>query len=165
MLRTIKFVGGFAIMLVLAALLSSCSSGRYTSPSIPSSTGNAPWTTQAVDLSAGNSVTINLVIKDVTTPEGPEPAYVGQNGVGAANLFSVKANVLVKVTIDNQDAMPHTFSVPSLGLNIAVNPLSKSKFTFEAKTVGTLDWDCEVPCGSWVMSHAGYMKGEFSVTA
>lgn len=107
---------------------------------------------------------IDVKISDITTPEGSEPAYIGPNGKGAADLFTVKAGTAVQVVVKNADAMPHTFTVPQLGLNVTIAPMATVKFSFSAKTAGTYSWYCAVPCGSWVMSHAGYMKGDFKVT-
>ncbi len=147
----------------LALSLSACSSTPQYS-TVATVTGNAPWTTQPPKPGAPN-VVIKLDIKDVSTPEGQEPAYVGAGGVGAASLFSIKAGEKVEVDVNNQDSMPHTFTVDSLNLHATINPMATSSFTFVAKTAGTYSWYCEVPCGSWVMSNLGYMKGTFEVTA
>lgn len=153
--------------LVLAGGISvaSCSSSAATSNHIPMVNGNAPWMTTPSHVSAsGGGQVIDVKISDITTPEGSEPAYIGPNGKGAADLFTVKAGTTVQVVVENTDAMPHTFTVPQLGLNVTIAPMATAKFSFSAKTAGTYSWYCAVPCGSWVMSHAGYMKGDFKVT-
>ncbi len=128
--------------------------------------GSAPWTTQAPTAaqlpSAGS---ISVAIKDITTPIGTtEPAYFGPGGKGAASLFTIKAGTTEKVVFKNSDAMPHTFTVPSLGLNVMVPPMGSITQSISVKTAGTYTWYCSVPCGSWVMTHDGYMKGTFTVS-
>jgi heme/copper-type cytochrome/quinol oxidase subunit 2 len=113
---------------------------------------------------SANAQVINLQISNVSTPEGLEPAYIGPKGKGAADIFTVKVGTEVEVVVKNSDAMPHTFTVPQLGINISIAPMTTTKFNFTAKTSGTYSWYCAVPCGSWVMSHVGYMKGYFKVT-
>ncbi len=108
--------------------------------------------------------TVDLTIKDVKTPEGSEPAYVGPSGVGAASLFTAAAGKPVQVVVDNKDSMPHTFTVPSLGLNETIAPDATTTFTVTPGSAGSVTWYCSVPCGSWVMSHAGYMRGSFTVS-
>ncbi len=128
--------------------------------------GNAPWMAGSqANSAAAAATTVNITIKDVTTPEGSEPAYVGSGGVGAASLFTMKAGTTVEVVVDNKDAMPHTFTVPSLGFNQTISPQAVTKFKVTAKTAGDISWYCAIPCGSYVMTHPGYMKGTFTVTA
>ncbi|HUY30782.1 MAG TPA: cupredoxin domain-containing protein [Acidimicrobiales bacterium] len=118
---------------------------------------------QSASGEAGNVV--DLVIKDVATPEGSEPAYVGPSGVGAAALFTATAGERVTIVVRNEDAMPHTFTSPGLGLNVSIGPGGTTTFAFVAKSAGTYPFDCAVPCGSWVMSHTGYMQGDVKVVA
>ncbi|MDA8367090.1 MAG: cupredoxin domain-containing protein [Actinomycetota bacterium] len=151
-----------------AVLLAACSSTPSAQPNVAKLTGNAPWMVtqpKAPAGSGGSSADIKLQINDVNTPEGSEPAYVGSGGVGAQVLFTVKVGQAVKVTIVNHDAMPHTFTAPDINVNASVNPGSSTTFTFTPSAAGTFSWYCSVPCGDWVMSHTGYMKGSVTVTA
>ncbi len=149
-----------------AVLLAACST-----PSPPSHlaklAGNAPWMVvkKPTTGSSGPTSTIDLQIDDVNTPEGSEPAYVGSGGVGSPVLFTAKVGETVKVVVVNHDAMPHTFTSPDLGVNAAIGPASTTTFSFTPSAAGTFSWYCTVPCGDWVMSHAGYMKGSVEVTA
>jgi len=151
-----------------ALLLAACSSTPSAQPNVAKLTGSAPWMVtrpKAPVGSGSSSADIKLQINDVNTPEGSEPAYVGSGGAGAQVLFTVKVGQTVKVTIVNHDAMPHTFTAPDINVNASVNPESSTTFTFTPSAAGTFSWYCSVPCGDWVMSHTGYMKGSVTVTA
>jgi heme/copper-type cytochrome/quinol oxidase subunit 2 len=153
---------GLALVGIVAA---ACGGGSSSSANqIATMNGNAPWMTAPLTSSSTGAVqVIKLTIQDITTPEGSEPAYIGPNGKGAADLFSVEAGKEIQVVVQNKDSMPHTFTVSQLGLNITIAPESTTKFSFAAKTAGTYIWYCSIPCGSWVMSNDGYMKGDFKV--
>lgn len=148
-------IGGFA---------AACGTTTPSASQMATMEGNAPWmTTPSANSSSSPSQVVNVTIEDITTPDGSEPAFVGPNGKGAADLFSATAGKEVQVVVTNKDAMPHTFTVTQLGLNVTIAPEATTKFTFVAKTGGTYTWYCAIPCGSWVMSNAGYMKGDFKV--
>jgi len=58
----------------------------------------------------------------------------------------------------------HTFSVPSLNLNIPV-PLSSTVVAyFTVSKAGTYAWFCETACGLPPMSTAGWMRGSVEAT-
>lgn len=130
--------------------------------------GGRPWFSSAtasrkVHTTAPTTV-VHVSISNVKTPGGSQPAYVGPSGaVGAATLFSVKAHTEVEVVVVNHDTGPHTFDAPALGLDVAIGPDSTVTFRFDAPGAGTYRWYCDVPCGPWVMSHVGYMKGDVTV--
>jgi hypothetical protein len=114
--------------------------------------------------SAGPSV--HVVIKNVTTPDGTEPAYVGPGGVGQQVLFQLKEGTPTLVTIVNDSDQPHTFTSAALGVNETIPPgPSTVHFTIDAKVTGNEDWECNVPCGAWVMAHEGYMMGDVEVVS
>ncbi|MDA8372735.1 MAG: cupredoxin domain-containing protein [Actinomycetota bacterium] len=169
--KVVRYRGLFALAAVvgLGSGLAACGGDAPQAAPTPQGqvlTGNAPWMAGSqLKSSAAAATTVDITIKDVTTPEGSEPAYVGSGGVGAASLFSMKAGTTVEIVVDNKDAMPHTFTVPSLGFNQTISPQAVTKFKVTAKTAGTVTWYCAIPCGSWVMTHPGYMKGSFTVTA
>ncbi len=162
-------LAAFAAVVGLGAGLAACGGNAPQAAPAPQDqviTGNAPWMAGSqLTSSAAAANTVDITIKDVTTPEGSEPAYVGGGGVGAASLFSMKAGTTVEIVVDNKDAMPHTFTIPSLSFNQTISPQAVTKFKVTAKTAGSVSWYCAIPCGSWVMSHPGYMKGSFTVTA
>ncbi len=146
------------------------SMGPPLAPEVPRATvaGGRPWWSRPATPASGRSsapaVVVHVSIEDVKTPEGSEPAYVGPDGkVGASNLFSVKARTEVEVVVDNESMQPHSFTSPALGLNVAIGPETKVPFRFDAPGPGSYEWYCDVPCGPWVMSHVGYMKGNVTV--
>ncbi len=161
MIRKVLLVLSF--FMGVGILMTSCSSGGY--PMISQgvqATGNAPWSTTTI-AATGPSQTVKIVIKNINTPEGSQPAYVGPNGVGSANLFTIKAGTSVTVIVNNQDSGPHTFTISNLNINETIAPLSVTKFKLVVSSPGTYSWYCEVPCGDWVMGHPGYMKGSIQV--
>jgi hypothetical protein len=109
---------------------------------------------------------VHLVIEDVKTPGGEQPAYVGPNGVGSPVLFQVPAGTSTSVTLVNKSDIPHTFTSTALGLNVTVPPGPATvHFTVDPRSAGKVSWQCAFPCGAWVMSHEGYMEGFVEVTA
>ena len=129
-----------------------------TNPSPPASVP------AAATAGAAPSSGIHLVIKNVSTPEGSEPAYIGPGGVGAKTLFQVHVGVPTQVTIVNDTSVPHTFTSAALGVDVTVQPgPSTTHLTIKAGHAGDATWQCDVPCGAWVMDHDGYMKGEIEV--
>jgi len=119
---------------------------------------------QAVSSGAPGSASVKLVIENVKTPDGSEPAYVGPGGVGDPVLFSVHRGVSTLVTVVNKTGVPHTFTSTVLGLDVTV-PAGPSTvhFTVDAAQSGTAAWQCDFPCGAWVMSQTGYMMGTIKV--
>lgn len=128
-----------------------------------------PGPARAVPAAAGTpkASTIHLLIKDVKTPVGEEPAYIGPSGVvGKAVLFQANAGTKTSVTIVNKSQVPHSFTSSALGVNVTVPPgPSTVHFTIDPKKPGKLAWRCTFPCGAWVMAHVGYMQGFVDVTA
>ena len=62
----------------------------------------------------------------------------------------------------------HTFSIPSLHLNVLTPGMSTVTFTIDLTQAGTLTWYCESPCGTngytgGAMSTPGYMTGTITV--
>lgn len=160
-----KQAGILALVVVGGVSVAACGEGAVNYGNMPMMNGNAPWMTSPSQASnSANAQVVDVQISDVSTSEGTEPAYIGPNGKGAADIFTIKAGTEVQLVVKNGDAMPHTFTVPQLGINLSVAPMATAKLNFTAKTSGTYSWYCAVPCGSWVMSHDGFMKGYFKVT-
>jgi hypothetical protein len=63
----------------------------------------------------------------------------------------------------------HTFTIPSLKINVPLLADSRTTFTFHTGAAGTFEWHCQDPCGtgpagwSGAMSQQGYMGGELTV--
>ncbi len=154
-------IAGLALVGGIAA---ACGGTTSSANQMATMNGNAPWMTiPSANQGSAPGQVLNVTIEDITTPQGSQPAFVGPNGKGAADLFSATAGKEVQVVVQNKDAMPHTFTVTQLGLNVTIAPEGTAKFSFTAKTAGTYAWYCAIPCGSWVMSNPGYMKGDFKV--
>lgn len=107
--------------------------------------------------------TLKVVIKDVTTSEGSEPAFVGPSGVGAKTLFTAHVGRPVVLTVVNHSTTLHSLTVAGLGVNAIIVPGATVKVKFTPKKAGALTWLCTPPCGTWVMSNDGYMKGYLKV--
>ncbi|MDA8183579.1 MAG: cupredoxin domain-containing protein [Actinomycetota bacterium] len=145
---------------------------RPENPEMPPATTAAGrlWASRPARTGRGHlaapSTIVHVSIDGVKTPGGTEPAYVGPSGtVGSRILFSVKAHESIEVVVVNHDTGPHTFDAPGLGLHVTIRADATTSFRFDTPGPGTYRWYCDVPCGPWVMSHVGYMKGEVTVVS
>ncbi len=95
------------------------------------------------------------------------PRFTGRTGadrlVLAASELEYSARVLearpgeVEVTFANTDAVPHTFTVPALGVDLEVAPGEARTATFSARA-GSYSYLCTIP------GHTGPgMRGELKV--
>ncbi|MHB8490181.1 MAG: cupredoxin domain-containing protein [Candidatus Dormibacteria bacterium] len=72
-------------------------------------------------------------------------------------------------TAVDPNLVSHTFTIPSLGLNVPILARSRTTFSFYTGAAGTFEWHCQDPCGtgpsgwSGAMSTLGYMGGELTV--
>jgi hypothetical protein len=63
----------------------------------------------------------------------------------------------------------HTFTIPTLGLNVPLLAHSRTTFTFHTGGAGAFEWHCMDPCGtgpsgwSGAMSQQGFMGGRLTV--
>lgn len=77
----------------------------------------------------------------------------------------------VNVTVYNYDEGDHSFTSPTLGLNVTLpgglpKAPHKTTFSFVApKRAGRYEWFCIFPCDPWAMTNTGYMHGYVTVTA
>jgi len=79
------------------------------------------------------------------------------NSSQGASAINVKGGQTL--TSVSTDQIAHTFTVPSLNLNIPV-PLSSTVVAyFTVDKAGTYQWFCETLCGDAAMSTAGWMTG------
>jgi heme/copper-type cytochrome/quinol oxidase subunit 2 len=62
------------------------------------------------------------------------------------------------------DAVAHTFSVPSLGLNIPVELSSTVVAYFKIAHAGDFTWFCLTACGDAAMQTAGWMTGTLAAS-
>lgn len=115
-------------------------------------------------------------VQSVTLAVDPPPlgGVVGSDGqvhdAFVPGTFTMKAGSTVEVTVVNYDAMPHTWTSPTLGVNASIpagtsaSP-SRTTFTIHPTTAGTFSWYCATPCDPWSMVHDGYMRGTVTVTS
>ena len=68
-------------------------------------------------------------------------------------------------SLDPNTGVAHTFTMPDLGLNVPIAPMSRVTFTFHTPAAGTYVFRCMDPCGTgpagWnaAMSAEGFMEG------
>ncbi len=57
----------------------------------------------------------------------------------------------------------HTFTIPSIGVNVPLPPLSTVTFTLLFEGPGTYTWHCLAPCDANAMATPGFMEGTLTV--
>lgn len=129
----------------------------------------------ALTVPANSLVTVTIVNNDAGDTALPANSpFAKVTGVvgGSALVDGVAYNSL---TVDK---VAHTFTIPSLGVNVPIPgdvPAGQKDitvtFSFRTGAAGTYAWQCMDPCGSdpagWggPMSMKGYMMGTLTVTA
>ncbi len=82
-----------------------------------------------------------------------------------------KPDQRVIVTVYNYDEAPHSFTSPTIGLDVTITPGSpkaphRTVFTFVTPSkAGHYEWFCIYPCDPWAMGHEDYMHGFVTVQA
>ncbi len=95
---------------------------------------------------------------------------------GTAQLYAATLGDLSTVPAQTVTAIPadqvvHTFTVPTLNLNVALPGTSTLRFLLQTGAPGTHPWQCMAACGTgesgWggPMSDAGFMSGTLTVQA
>ena len=75
-----------------------------------------------------------------------------------------------RVTTVNENAVSHTFTIPSLRINVPIPARSTATFTIRVAEPGAYGWMCFDPCGGGTggfgtpMGLAGYMAGTVTAT-
>ena len=79
----------------------------------------------------------------------------------------------VIVTVYNYDTGPHSFTAPSLHLNVLIPAARRAGvpavrvFSFMQRKAGVYRWHCMKPCDGaakgWAMAHPGYMAGTITI--
>ena len=109
---------------------------------------------------------------------------------GVYTKYAASAGIEGKFTVDTMDpanpngpatapaktlaavdpaVVSHTFTLPSLKINVPLLAKSRTTFMFHTGAPGTFEWHCQDPCGtgpagwSGAMSVQGYMGGELTV--
>ena len=87
--------------------------------------------------------------------------------------FTAPAGEKIIVTVINYDTGWHSFTAPSLHLNVLIPRARRSGvpavqvFSFTVHRAGVYRWHCMQPCddesGGWAMAHQGYMAGTITI--
>jgi hypothetical protein len=128
---------------------------------------------------AFSDVTVTIINFDDATPlTGVYKRYATSTGIERtvrsqtfekANPNAVGNSPAQTYTAVDPNLVSHTFTIPSLGLNVPILASSRTTFTFHTGAAGTFAWHCQDPCGtgpagwSGAMSTLGYMGGELTV--
>jgi hypothetical protein len=123
------------------------------------------------DLTFGKGDTVVLTIKEYDDAPTALPAG-SPYGKVAGGTMTVDGVAGTDVTNAN---IAHTFSIPSLGINVPLTKapeggVSTTVFTFTVDKAGTYTWRCFTPCGGGAdgmtgsMATKGWMQGNVIVT-
>lgn len=134
-----------------------------------------------LSIPANRSVTITVTDLDGATPlTSSLRIYSKVKGVIGDHMAVVpirlaqpkiavgRARELARV---NLSEVSHTFTIPSLGVNVPLLGGTRTSFTIRVPKPGTYTWECVDPCGSGPggfgvpMSLVGYMVGTLTATA
>ncbi len=129
---------------------------------------------------AFSDVTVTIVNFDDATPlTGSYQRYAASTGsikgtilsqpIEKTNPNAVGKSQAQTYTSLDPNLVSHTFTIPSLNLNVPILAASRTTFTFHTGGAGTFEWHCQDPCGtgpsgwSGAMSTLGYMGGLLTV--
>ena len=150
--RLLFYVGIPAAGLLLA--LTACGSSQAT--------GNAAAGTKQAAAPAAATINYEVVGHE------DEDAQKGADGLTHDTFFTKDSTTIslgsqVTLKFSNVDEMPHSFTLPELGINVMIPAGSESKpgtaqYTFTATKAGNFRWFCALPCDD---SAGGYaMKAD-----
>jgi len=162
-------VGLTGLMSVLAIIVSAVALSSKNPNKGPTTVVVPAAATTAAAAVAPASQKISIKADDEHGRKGPDGTW---HDAFLPADFTVQPGQTVKVTVDNYDGGPHSFTSPSMGVNQTIpggGSLSSPRtvtFTFTApKTPGKYSWWCAVPCDPWAMAHDGFMRGYVTVKA
>ena len=129
---------------------------------------------------SANSSGVTINYKVVGSDDGnPGPDGVKHDTFNTSDSTTIKAGQTVTLTFDNTDDMPHSYTLPELGINVMVPGAKdgadgKATYTFTANKIGTFRWFCAIPCdgdnNGWAMTASskgsgqdGFMAGYLTV--
>ncbi len=144
--------------------------------------GNEPaYVPSSFSIPANQPVTITVTDMDGNTPLPPSLASHSKVTGVAGGVMSVTP---ISATLPNQvtgkpqnlkaispEAVGHTFTIPSLGINVPIAGHSRTSFTIDIPKAGSYHWQCFDPCGSGpngfggAMAEPGFMSGVVTVTS
>lgn len=138
-------------------------------PVVPTGTPTAHDATAASQKAAMTTATphVDVTLKVNAPPLGGLYGSDGQvHDAFTPAYFAVPAGKTVHVTVVSYDTAWHTFSAPTLNLDVWIHPSATgtkpatTTFSFTAPKAGYYYWLCELPCDPYSMSSGGYMEGE-----
>ncbi|HVB54080.1 MAG TPA: hypothetical protein VNF24_07810 [Candidatus Acidoferrales bacterium] len=125
-------------------------------------------------------VTITVTNLDSATPL---PAALGTHAKVTGVVGDVETEVPIRDVLPYQatgvartvsaislNVVSHTFSIPSLGINVPIAANSRTSFTLQVAKAGSYSWICFDPCGGGTAGFAppmglpGYMAGTVTAT-
>ena len=128
---------------------------------------------------ANSDVTVTIMnFDDVTPLTGAAVVYAKASGiqgkfsseiVDPSNPNGPATAPAQTLSQDDPVQVSHTFTIPSLKVNVPLLANSRTTFTFHTGAAGTFEWHCMDPCGtgpagwSGAMSQQGYMGGKLTV--
>ena len=133
----------------------------------------------AATVPANSDVTVTIMnFDDVTPLTGAYTKYASAAGIEgkftAETMDPSNPNGPATAPAQTRAAVDpaivsHTFTIPSLNINVPLLAKSRTTFTFHTGATGMFEWHCMDPCGtgpagwSGAMSQQGYMGGELTV--
>lgn len=176
---------GFANLQQLSPVSASLASGQKVQITIVTNSGPQhdwpAYVPSAISIPADRSVTITVTNLDGATPlpsslrTYSKVAGVIGNHIAIVPIRVTDSTVATGRTRDvntvNSTAVSHTFTIPSLGINVPILADSRTSFTIRIAKPGTYTWECFDPCGSGPsgfgtpMSLVGDMAGTVTATA
>jgi Cupredoxin-like domain len=157
----------------LAALVAACGSppAPYAGPGMMNpfvTSSNLPFPDTGSRLGTVEGAQV-ITFKVVGASEGAMgPDGRRHDTFTATSATAVVAGRPVTVEVTNFDEMPHSFTIPQLGIDRLVPPGAdgnpgKVTFTFTPAVSGTYRWFCALPCdddnGYWAMGTYGHAGG------
>ncbi len=112
-----------------------------------------PLTGTAVQFAKATSITGKFTVQGMNPADPNGPATSSPQQLTALDPAQVS----------------HTFTIPTLKINVPLLPKSRTTFTFHTGGAGAFEWHCMDPCGtgpsgwSGAMSQQGFMGGRLTV--
>lgn len=177
-----KIASGVAAATAAAAVAAAAiAAASTTRPSPATALAGEPMQTYAattMPLAAAERAAADAVAPervDLIVKTDEEHAKKGPEGVWHDAFVPARLTARplqqVTVSIDNYDEAAHSFTSPTMGLDVTIAPGSekaprRTTFTFVAPSkAGRYEWFCMFPCDPWAMDHVDYMHGYVTVSA
>jgi heme/copper-type cytochrome/quinol oxidase subunit 2 len=172
--REVAQKGGIVLALlggatIFAALVISLVALLRTIQTEPAGASNRPIAAQAPAAGSAQPATAATtpappqLVSLKVIPEGKRGPEGKLHDIFTVTEFHVRVGQPVTLRIDNTDTAPHTITSPGAGVNITVQP-GTHDYTLEVSHPGKFEWNCNLPCDTWAMSHVGYMAGYITAT-